>query len=273
MNRLFQGIWAIGILSLFALVSCSLSGRSTSSQSPGTPNPTELSMVETAQALLRQTEQIREPSPTAIPTETLTATPQVSLSGTSLIFLEDQTTEFIDHKAGIKLTIPAGWLAVRVNEDEYYKAFASPIVLENPSIFNRLNQIQTHDVAFFRLDAIDTRPGHIINGLISDISVIFQEGDTRTLEEWRRVESRQVSPYSGFKYISSTYQTTTDGTRVVAIERSWDWTSGGSVYYRGVFFSLPTGTIVLDFQTNLGFKETVLPDFEQVVNSLTLLTP
>lgn len=273
MNRPFQISWMVGILSLFILASCALSGQRTPSKSAGTPNPTELSMVETAQAMLLQTEQIGEGSPTAIPTETLTPTPQVSLSGTSLVFREDQAIDFIDRKAGIQLTIPAGWLAVRVNEDEYYKAFASPVVLENPPIFNRLNQIQTHDVSFFRLDAIDTRPGHIVNGLITDISVIFQEGDIRTLEEWRRVESQQKSPYAGFKYISSTYQETADGTRVLVIERSWDWTSGGSVYYRGVFFSLPTGTLVLDFQSNINFKETVLPDFEQVVNSQKLLTP
>lgn len=263
----------IGILLLFILASCSFSGQPDAPQSAGTPNPTEVSMVKTAQAILEMTAQIGKAAPTAIPTETHTPTPQVSLSGTSLMFREDQTAEFIDHKAGIRLTIPAGWLAVRVNEDEYYKAFALPVVLENPPIFNRLNQIQTHDVSFFRLDAIDTRPGHIVNGLITDISVIFQEGDTRTLEEWRQVESRQKSPYAGFKYISSTYQETADGTRVLVIERSWDWTSGGSVYYRGVFFSLPTGTLVLDFQSNIDFKETVLPDFEQVVNSLTLPDP
>lgn len=273
MCKIFKRIRVVGLLLLFVLASCSVSGQTTSLQPGHAPDPTEVSMVETAQALLRQTEQLQQRTPTSIPTETHTPTPQVSLSGTTLIFLEDQASGFIDHKAGIQLTIPAGWLAVRVNEEEYYKAFASPLVLENPPIFNRLNQIQTHDVNFFRLDAIDTRPGHIVNGLISDISVIFQEGDTRTLEEWRRVESRQKSPYAGFKYISSTYQETADGTRVLAIERSWDWTSGGSVYYRGVFFSLPTGTVVLDFQTNMDFRETVLPDFEQVVNSLTLLAP
>lgn len=273
MNKIPKSFFVIGILPIFILVSCSFSGRPTPSLAGSTPNPTEVSMVETAQALLRQTEQLQQRTPTPIPTETPTPTPQVSLSGTTLVFQEDQTAEFIDLKAGIKLTIPSGWLAVRVNEEEYYKAFSSPVVLENPPIFDRLDQIQTHDVSFFRLDAIDTRPGHIVNGLISDISVIFQEGDTRTLEEWRRVESRQKSPYAGFKYISSTYQETADGTRILAIERSWDWTSGGSVYYRGVFFSLPTGTVVLDLQTNMDFKDAVLPDFEQVVNSLRLLNP
>lgn len=273
MNKISNYKCIPGIFLLFVLASCSLSGQPDAPQSAGTPDPTEVSMVETAQAMLELTEQIGKAAPTAIPTETLTPTPQVSLSGTGLVFREDQTAEFTDHKAGIRLTIPAGWLAVRINEDEYYKAFTLPIVLENQPIFNRLNQIQTHDVNFFRLDAIDTRPGHIVNGLISDISVIFQEGDTRALEEWRRVESQQKSPYAGFKYISSTYQETADGTRVLVIERSWDWTSSGSVYYRGIFFSLPTGTVVLDLQTSMDFKETVLPDFEQVMNSLTLLTP
>lgn len=259
----------LGILPLFVFASCRSSNQSSNSLA-NTPNPTERSMVATAQALLIQTEQIGTELPTSVPTEAYTPTPQVSLTGTSLIFHEDQTAEFIDYKAGVKLIIPAGWLAVRINEDEYYKAFTNDVVLNDPEIYKRLNQIQTHDTNFVRLDAIDMRPGHVVNGMISDISVIFQENDFRTLEEWSRAERQQVSVYSGYKILSSKYQETTDGTRILVIEKSWDYL-GGTLYYRGVFFSLPTGTLVLDFQTNNTFKDTVLPDFEQVINSLALL--
>ena len=266
MKKNIPGFKLSALLLLFVLSSCR-------TPPPGgivTPNPTEISMVETAQVLLRQTEQIGGISPTVIPPRALTPTPQVSYSGTSLMVQEDQTTEFIDYKAGIKLTLPAGWLAVRINEDEYYKAFATNVVLDDSDIYKRLNQIQTYDVNFFRLDVIDIRPGHVVRGMISDISVIFQENDYRTLEEWAKAEKQQISPYSGYKFLSSKYQETTDGTRVLVIEESWDH-PGGTLYNRCVFLSLPTGTLVLDLQTNIEFKDTVLPDFEQVVNSLALL--
>ena len=259
----------IGTLPLFVLVSCKPSSPP-SSGAANTPNPTERSVVATAQALLIQTEQIKTKLPTSVPTVTYTPTPQISLSGTSLIFRGDQTAEFVDYKAGIKLTIPSGWLPVRPNEEEYYKAFTNDVVINDPDIYKRLNQIQTHDTNFFRLDAIDIRPGHVVNGVISDISVIFQENDFRTLEEWSKAERGQVSPYAGYKFLSSKYPETADGTRVLVIEKSWDY-QGGTLYYRGVFFSIPTGALVLDFQTNNDFKDTVLPDFEQVVNSVTLL--
>jgi len=252
------------------LVSCTRSGQKSSSGLAGTPNPTEKSLVETAQVLLIQTKQI-EPSPTTPPTRAYTPTPQISLKGTSLIFREDKTTEFVDHKAGIKLTFPAGWLLVRPNEDEYYKAFTLGVVQENQEISDRLAHIQSLNADFFRLDAIDIREGHIQNGIITVINVVFEEGDTRSLEKWADAERKKKQPYKGFKFIASSYPETAEGTRVLVIEQSWESGKSDTIYYRGVFFSLPTGTIVLDFYSNDKFKETALLDFEQVVNSLTLI--
>jgi len=261
----------IGILQLFVLVSCKSSSQSPSSGVANTPNPTERSMVETAQVLLRQTEQIVNASPTPIPTKTHTPTPQISITETSLIFREDQTAEFIDHRAGIKLTIPTGWLPVRPNEDEFYKAFTLDVVQENQEIVDRLAHIQSSDTNFVRLDVIDIRDGHIQDGILTVINVIFEEDDTRTLEKWVEAERKKKQPFENFKFISSSYPETANGTRILVIEESWASGKSNTIYYRGVFFSLPTGTIVLDFYTSDKFKETVLPDFEEVVNSLVEL--
>ena len=58
------------------------------------------------------------------------------------------------------------------------------------------------------------------------------------------------------------------------IEKQWDAEQKrGIIYYRGIFFSLVTGTVVLDLYTDNDFKDTILPDFEQVMNSLTVLNP
>lgn len=266
MNRNKLYLLLCGFVMLITITAC---GRKTPTAPAIDPSLLATNAAGTAQASVQLTEQAS--IPTLIPA---TSTPQISpISGTSLVVHENQSALFIDHRAGIQLTIPAGWLPIRVNEDEYYKAYTLDVVMANPQITDRLTQIQSHNTDFFRLDAIDTRPGHIVDGIISDISVIFEEYDTRTLQEWLKAERGRKSPFKGFKFISSEYQETANGTPVLMIEQSWDGVPSGTLYFRSVFFSLPTGTIVLDFQSNLGFKDTVLPDFEQVVNSLTSINP
>ena len=275
MDKKHSQILLSGICLFMGVVACVVPGQTSPPEPVSNPGAAETFIAGTVQAAANQTEQagLITSTPTMIALATSTSTPRISLSGTSLQVLADQSTEFVDHQAGIKLIVPAGWMAVRVNEEEYYKAFATGPVLENPEIYNRLNQIQTHDANFFRLDAIDIRPGHVFDGIIADMSVIFQAGDLRTLEEWEQAERSRKSPYSGFKAISTGYRETANGTRVLVIESSWDYPGEKTLYYQGVFFSFPTGTVVLDFQTNLEYKDDVLPDFGQVVDSLTLLAP
>ena len=209
---------------------------------------------------------------TPAPTETPIPTPKISVYGTSLIINADQSATFIDHKAGIQLTIPAGWLPIRVNEDEFYKAYSLDVVVQNPAIADRLTTTQSANLDFHRLDAIDIRDGHIPNGIITVINVVFQENDRRSLEDLYKAESRRKKPFFGYKFITANYPYLDDGTRVLQIEEKWDGETG-VIYYRGVFFSLPSGAFALDFYTDMDFKDTVLPDFEQVIKSLTLLNP
>ncbi len=258
----------IGLLLVFTLFGC---GKS---QAPKTnPPAVETSLASTARALAQQTETAQgfTPTPTVAPTLTITPTPKISLNGTSLILQNDGSALFVDHKAGIQLAIPAGWMPLRVNEKEYFDAFTAPVVVANPALNERLTQIQNVNLKTFRLDAFDVREGHIPNGVISDINVIFQEGDTRSLEKWWQAEANTKKPFKNFKFITMGYPKTADGTRVLMIEQSWSKDQSSSIYYRSVFFSLSTGTLILDFYSNKDFKDTVLPDFDQVVDSVTLL--
>lgn len=263
----------IAFILLAAIAGCVLPGQEI--QTPITnPSSVETALAGTAKALAQQTETAQGFTATSVilPTATLTPTPRVSLNGTSLVKREDQSAIFIDHKARIQVTIPAGWMPVRVNEDEYYKAFALDIVLENPAISDMLTILQDVDVNYHRLNAMDVRPGHIPDGILTNFDILFQEGDTRTLEKWQQAESSRKLPYAGYKFISSSFPTLANGTRVLVIEASWEASGDkGMMYYRGVFFSLPTGTVILDLTTNNNFKDTILPDFEQVLNSITML--
>ena len=266
-NNLYLGLNVIVIL--MAITACTFPGRKIAAVPTINPSILATHAAWTAEAAAEETRQAS--IPTLIPP---TSTPKISpITGTSLLVLEDQSTLFTDTKAGIQVTLPPGWLTVRPNEDEYYKAFTLDVVLANPKISDRLTQLQSANTNYFRLDAIDIRPDHVVDGLVSVMSVNFQPDDFRTLEKWAEAERTKKSPFKDYRFLSSKFQKRADGTRVLVVEESWKGSANAALYYRGIYFSLPSGTVVIDFQTNLGFKDTVLPEYEQVVNSLTLLNP
>jgi hypothetical protein len=237
------------------------------------PPAVETSLASTARALAKQTEAANPvtatPSPTA--TETLTPTPRISVNGTTLSMNEDGSALFTDYKAGIQLIIPMGWLPLRVNEEEYYQAFTSEIASSNPAINKRLTEIQDADLNTFRLDAIDVREGHTVNGVLSDMYVIFYPGDARSLEQVAEAEGKKKSAFKNHLFLNRGYPKTADGTRTLVTDRTWTQNQTQKIFQRSVFFSLPAGVLVLNLYSNNDFKDTVLPDFEQVVNSVTPL--
>jgi len=259
------------VVLLVTSIACGLSGEGT--PIPVTDTDTLATFIAgTAQVAASQTAQAAPNTPTSSPAELLTPTPKISAVGTSLILNEDQSTTFIDHKAGIQLVIPPGWLSVRPNEEEYTRAFSLGAVAASQEILNQMTNIQSKDANLFRLNAIDIREGHVVRGIVSYIDIIFEEGDVRSREELEQEERTRARLVSNFKVNSSSYPQTANGTTVLVVEESWAATPE-IIYYRGVFFSLPTGTLVLGFYSNILAHDSILPDFEQVMNSVTLFNP
>lgn len=260
---------------LLGMLACVVPGQAVQAVPTWEPGGVETAIASTAQAAAQQTEQARPvtSTPTSIPTASLTPTPNISVLGTSLVVRDDQSTLFADYKADMQLVIPSGWLALRINEEEYLKAFASDVVQQNPDIMEHLTYTRDISPEVLRLDAIDLHPGHIHEGVLTNLNVIFEEGNVKSLENWEQAERNRYRPLANFKFLSSKYPTLPDGRRVLVIEESYTARGGQqTIYYRGVFFVLTTGTIVLDFYTNFDFKDTTLPEFEQVVNSLSVLS-
>jgi hypothetical protein len=265
-------LYSIVIISLFLSV---VSGCKQSAPPVVNPPAVETYLASTARALAKQTEAAnpftKTPSPTA--TETQTPAPSISVNGTTLTMNEDGSAIFTDYKAGIQLIIPAGWLPLRVNEQEYYQAFTSDLTSMNPAIGERLTQIQDANLDNFRLDAIDIRDGHTVNGVLTDMNVNFYPGDARSLEQMAEAEGKKKSAFKNYLFLNRGYPKTPDGTRTLVIDRTWTQDQTKKMFQRSVFFSLPTGALVLNLYANKEFKDTVLPDFDQVVNSLTPLKP
>jgi len=239
------------------------------------PPGVETSLASTALVLAKQTEAANPftatPSPTA--SEAPTPTPKISVNGTVLEIRKDQSALFTDHKAGIQLLIPTGWLPLRVNENEYYQAFTSEFASANPAISEHLTQIQDADLNNFRLDAIDVREGHTVNGILTNINVLFYPDDVRSLEELAQAEGKKKSAFKDYIFLNRGYPKTADGTRILVIDRTWRQDQTKKMFQRSVFFRLPTGALVLNLYSNRDFKDTVLPDFEQVVNSVSSINP
>jgi len=262
-------VLSVCIMVLVILTGCTFSRQKTKAAPTVNPSILATNAAATSQVSAQQTKQAS--IPTAIPpTATLLVSP---ISGTSLKAQDDKSTIFIDSKAGIQLTIPPGWLAVRPNEDEYYKAFTLDAVLSSPEINDRLTKLQSINSDYFRLDAIDIRPGHVVDGLISVMSVNFQPDDFRSLEKIAEEARAGKSPFKEYKLISTNINESTKGMRSLIIEESWRGSVNGTVYYRAIVFNLTAGLFEIVIQTNINFKETVLPDYELVVNSLTLTNP
>ncbi len=261
----------------FAILACAIPDPGQSAVPPiFDANSMSTIVVLTANALAPQTiattpTLFEVTTPTSTPADSVTATPKISLSGTSLFLRDDQTTLFTDYTAGIEITIPSGWMPVRINEQEYLDAYSSNAAADQ-AVRDRLNRLQTLDPAFFRLDAIDVQAGHVFNGAVTDINIIFQENDARSLEEVSKAENDFKKPFINYQVISSSYQQAANGMQTLVIEQRWD-SPTGTAYYKGIFFKLPSGLVVFDFYTPLDFKDTVLPDFDKVVNSLVLLNP
>jgi hypothetical protein len=189
----YRRTFFVSMIFLTTILACVVPGLQAAPASAPPVDTGSLStmVAETVSAALVLTEQAPTFIPTIIPTETITATPKVSLSGTSLLLRDDHTAVFTDRQAGIELIIPAGWMPIRVNEQEYLDAFSSNAAADL-AIRDRLNYLQTLDPAWFRLDAIDIQPGHVFNGGITDINVIFQASDPRR-RKWKRLRNEMQS--------------------------------------------------------------------------------
>jgi len=211
-------------------------------------------------------------SETPLPPATETAV--TSLAGTSLTKLDDGSTQFVDNLAGIRLTIPAGWVTVRLNEPEYYEIWS--LTVDDPILQQGLEGIQSLDPAQFRLHAFNTQQDYAYQGAGSRISVVYGRDDIRTLEQVAEA-ARQPQAFTDYALVSSDFQVRPDNLEVFRIEEQWRGVSSTNaslmLYYVGVFFKVPSGTVSVDLLVPADIKHEVIPAFDQMIEQMTVFTP
>jgi hypothetical protein len=215
-------------------------------------------------------------TPSPVPTETPLPTAVVSSQGTSLVTQEDGSVLFVDHKAGIQVTFPVDWLAVRVGEPEYYEAWEKETT-KSPVFMNIFIAMQSTDPAQFRVTAIDVRSESVTYENFSKMEVVFAPDDQRTLREVRVAQTQKPLPLTKYKLLSSSLTKTANGLETAIIEFQWESKSPENVrimsYHREVIFKVPTGTVSIQLFTGLDQKDLLMPVFDQVIGSLVFLTP
>lgn len=285
MSRKNSLVYILSGVILFLVVSCVPAPAPvvpTQQQPVSTSNPNVFStmVAGTAAAFMTQTVAAM-PSPTATPptttktpTPTVTATPTDANENTSLSEMEDGSIQFFDYQAGVKLTVPAGWLTVRLNDLEYSEVLDA--AEDDPVLQYGLEGIQELDPDKYRLHAFNTQEDYAYEGIGSQINVIFFKDDDRSLEQMLEDEGPHPT-FVDYEFISSGQQIRLDAIELFTREEQWKATSSTdamvTVYYKGVFFETPSGTILIELFAPLEIKDDIVSEFDQLIEQMSIFTP
>jgi hypothetical protein len=276
MNRNYMLHAFAVLLILLAGVACVLPGQAAAPAPTTNPITIESAVAGTALAAAQQTEQAKPVSvtETIVPADTPVAPEVISTFGTSLVKQGDGSIRFRDYRAGVQILFPPNWLPLRVGELEYYEA-SEKVGTQNPWFLEEIGWIQSLDVNVFRVNAYDTHPEHIFNDVLPKINVVFRQGDTRTLEQAEADEETLIerSVQEGHKFLSSDYQTISGSLQVLVFQSQWNAISYPTTHYKGTFFRVPAGLMVIDFYVPSELTETLEPEHSQIVESITLFDP
>lgn len=264
----------------FSILACTVPGLSTPGPAPLSDPGTFATIVAgTAAALATQTAQAAPPAstPTEIPTATATAVPAevISTEGTSLRKQADGSSVFSDHQGGYQLAIPAGWLVVRVNEQETMNAWALPEA-SNPNVQTFLSRVQASDPKVFRLFGLDVLPEHLQRSFATNFSVLLDRNNTDSLESLVESLKKQLpETLLAPKVLRAEVGRTSAQIPIGIVESTSDLqsTSGESIslYQKQAVFVVRGGAVAITFSTTIDLKDLLLPMFDAMIDRLALL--
>ena len=232
----------------------------------------EAYMTQTMEAMPTMTATL--PPPTETPSPTVTATPTDTNDSTSLSEMEDEAVQFFDYRAGIKLTFPAGWKAVRLSEQEFTDAMTA--AEDDPVLQYSMDSVKNLDPIVYRVHAFNTASGYTYEGQGSILAILFMQGDTRELE---KIAEEEVQPkeLDGYEFIISKYILRTDALEVFVLEENWEETPSTeekvTVHHKRAVFKVSNGAVFIDLVTPAEVKENALAEFDALVEGLALFTP
>ena len=216
--------------------------------------------------------------PTAIPTEipaTATATAIDYPETGSALLAEEDALVYYDYSGGYQLTTPANWLAIRPGEAEYTQVWGMPIA-STPEVNNALQSMQSLDPNNFRLFILDVQDGHFDNGVLSTINLYSVPANDATLAEIVAQTVLELpETIIGLVVTDSRITQASNGMRMGVATAEWDvqlLVSGNvRMYQQQAIFLIKDRALVITLSSTLDFKDTILPDFKTLLDSLTSL--
>ncbi len=215
------------------------------------------------------------PTQTTPPTITATATPQISSEGTSLGKQSDGSLVFSDYSGGYSVVVPAGWLALRINEKEFINAWSLPEA-SDPLVQNMLTQYQKSDPKAFRLFGIDIQPDHLRPDFRTNFNIFWDRSNKDTIEQ--QIAKLRKNPPITFAESKVTFagtRATSTGIPMGIIEYSTSLTtlSGQSltIYQKQALFNGQTGLLAFTLTTVADQKDEIEPGFSSMVDGIKIL--
>ncbi len=271
------------LIFLMIMTACVIPGLPTDSAPPPAPTADtgrlETMVAETVTAAIAKTEQSHPTStliPTLTPKPTQTSTPEPIAIGSTLTLQENGSTIFADERAGYQITIPAGWLPVRVDEKEYYDAWTLAEAAD-PNIQAILLGMKELDTNTNRLLVIDTQDGHIQSNFVTEISFVWDEKEEISLDtdddlKAIAAEVPNAPDALRFEVTSTAIMPAPNGMQfgVIEAKSAFTNTSGDvvNVYRKLIIFKVKTGSLSVIFTTVEGLKESTLPAFDAMIETI-----
>ena len=276
MNKRIMFAASILILTMLA---CGLQGSPTASPSAPTVDPAQLNAIiaETVSAVLEQTAL----APTSTPLATATPQPEPSATPTfwpqtSTNLQLDGTNFFLDERAGFNISIPPGWLPVRIDQIEYYDAFSLPQAAD-PKVQTALMNINTLDPNIYRLFIFDLQDGHLEGGFVNNVNFIWLIDNSISLEtedEIKATAEALPSTVPGLVVTSYAISKTINDIPIgMILSETTGQREDGSelkLFQKQIFLNVEEGYLTITFTTEQGIKDATLPFFDSIIESLKI---
>lgn len=271
-------ISTISLLWLTALA-CAIPGQAASVPTP-TVDSAQLNAIvaETVSAALQLTASAATPTSPATSTSAPTLEPTASstpLPQSSITQQADGTSFFVDETAGFNMTVPPGWLAVRIDQLEYYDAFSLPQAAD-PNVQTALMQINSLDPKIHRLFIFDLQDGHLQSGYINNVEVVLaaDQISLKTDEQIKAIAASLPETVPGLAVQSSSVAETASGIQMGVIVSEIDGQNEDGtplvLFRKQVFLNVKAGVLEITFTTEQGIKDATLPFFDTMIESIQL---
>jgi hypothetical protein len=265
------------LILITTVLACVLPGQPSASSLPPTPDTRlDIMVAETVSAVLELTRQA-VPAQTLPPTSTLEPTipptPRVDSSGSALTTLEDGSAAFLDERGKYQITVPNGWLAVRINQQEFLDAWLLPQA-SNPALQRSLDSIQNQDPNLFRLFAFDLNEEHIDGGFVTNVNFLWNEQEEISLEDGTDLMAlADALPDSlpGSEVLTVEIRPLENGISVGIVTSRLEATTLDDVavvlFQKQVFIDLPVGTLAVTLSTTETWREIIEPSFDAMLET------